>query len=67
MIKLRVKNLEFRVRKSQPATLNSEPRTLETEVDRILDKVAQQGMESLTTKEKQILDKHSQRLRGGNA
>ena len=40
------------------------PDIAEREIDRILDKIRHQGMESLTPEEKAHLDRQSQRLRG---
>ena len=39
---------------------------VETQVDKILDKLRSEGMASLTTQEKEVLDSHSKRLRHGD-
>ncbi|MFC1693174.1 DUF6576 domain-containing protein [Candidatus Latescibacterota bacterium] len=36
---------------------------MDDEVDRILDKISREGMDSLTTREKRILDKASNKKR----
>jgi len=34
------------------------------ELDRVLDKISQEGLESLTSDERAVLDEHARRLRG---
>ena len=40
---------------------SSAPRVRESEIDRILDKISEQGLESLTPEEERILDEASRR------
>ncbi len=42
-------------------TTESPPVVLENEVDRILDKISEQGLESLTEEEKRLLEEASRR------
>lgn len=48
-----------------PPPVETKPSPREQDIDRILDKIRIEGMAALTSEEKNLLDEHSSRLRGG--